>query len=234
MTAMADAWIDFWNRPNAIYANRRNLDAHFASLLAGLAPHVPQGGRVLDFGCGEALNADVIAARAGTLVLYDAAPAVRERLRGRYPDGGRITVAELADLEAQGAAGFDLIIVVSVLQYIPRADLPDLLKRWKSWLAPEGRLLLADIVTPDVPIVRDVASQLTFAWKNGFFLAALFAIVRLALSDYRRIRHDSGFSVYRADEIAGEIAGAGLTPERLAHNIGPTPHRLSFTATCSL
>ena len=48
------SWIDFWDRPNAIYVNQRNLNAHFECLTRDLEQLVPVGDKkvILDFGCG--------------------------------------------------------------------------------------------------------------------------------------------------------------------------------------
>jgi len=38
------SWIDFWNRPNAIYVNQRNLIAHFDTIQRDLLAFMPPGG----------------------------------------------------------------------------------------------------------------------------------------------------------------------------------------------
>lgn len=226
----APDWVDFWNRPNAIYANRRNLEAHFACLQRDLDAYLPAGGTVLDFGCGDALAADAMAERCGTLFLYDAAPAVRDRLAARFPDHPRIKVLTDADLATLPAGSVDLVLAVSVLQYIPRAEAGGVLRRWRGLLSAKGRILIADVVDPRTPMLRDVASQLAMARRNGFLMAALFGIGRLALSDYRRVRREAGFSAYTPEEMADLLAEAGLHAAPLPHNVGPTPHRNSFLA----
>lgn len=227
-------WLDFWNRPNAIYANRRNLEAHFACLQRDLEAYLPAGGTVLDFGCGDALAAEAMAERCGTLYLYDAAPAVRDRLAARFPDHPRIKVLTDADLAALPAGspkgGIDLVLAVSVFQYIPRAEAGDVLRRLRGLLSARGRILIADVVDPRTPMLRDVASQLAMARRNGFLMAALFGIGRLALSDYRRVRREAGFSAYTPEEMADLLAEAGLHAAALPRNVGPTPHRNSFLA----
>lgn len=226
--AAESGWIEFWNRPNAIYVNQRNLDAHFDCLKDDLLPHIPTGGTVLDYGCGDALAAEALAQRAGTLLLYDAAPTVRERLRQRFAGNPRMRVLDGPDLTALTAEAVDLILVVSVLQYIPPAELPGLIGLWRTLLKPGGRLLIGDVVQPDTPLYRDVASQLRMAARHGFLLPAMVGIGRLALSDYRQLRQREGFATYRPEQVITLLADGGLAPERLARNIGPTPHRASF------
>lgn len=228
----ASAWGEFWNRADTgVYVNRRNLEAHFACLADGLAPHMPKDGAALDYGCGDALAAGTLAERCAKLTLYDAAPTVRDRVKARYAGHPRIGIAEDDGPQSLPPGGFDVVTVVSVIQYVPPADLPALLRRWRDLLKPGGRLILADIVPPQTPLLRDVASQLAFAAANGFLFPALLGIVRLALSDYRKIRKTAGFSMYTAESMLDLLRDAGFHAERLTPNIGPTPHRLSFRAT---
>lgn len=231
--AACGAWEDFWNQADVgLYVNKRNLEAHFARLAADLTPYYPSCGAVLDYGCGDALAADPLSRRCGSLTLFDAAPAVRRRLAQRFAGRAGIIVAhDENDPILSPPGGFDLITVVSVAQYIPRDALPSLMRRWRGMLAPDGRLLLADVAPPDASAWRDAASQLTFAAQNGFLTAAMIGMVRLIGSDYRKIRKAAGFSTYAADEIIGLLRDAGFNAERLLRNIGPTPHRLSFIAT---
>jgi hypothetical protein len=69
---LSNAWIEFWDRPNRIYVSERHLAAHSRivgdALLSILPPR--QGLRVLDFGCGEALEASRVAAATERLFLY--------------------------------------------------------------------------------------------------------------------------------------------------------------------
>ncbi|MBP2231502.1 SAM-dependent methyltransferase [Azospirillum agricola] len=226
----ADRWVEFWNRPHSIYANRRHLEAHFARIGQDVAEHLPSDGTVLDFGCGDALAADAMAERCGSLLLFDASPAVRARLTGRFSGNPRVRVLDERGLAALPPGSVDLLLVVSVLQYIPEADLPTLLERWRKLLSPGGRALIADVVDPGTPMLADVASQLRMGWEHGFLTASLVALLRLTLSDYRQVRREAGFATYTPDEVLERLEKAGLRGIRLPRNIGPTPHRRSFIA----
>ncbi|MBB3264368.1 cyclopropane fatty-acyl-phospholipid synthase-like methyltransferase [Azospirillum sp. OGB3] len=226
----SSGWVDFWNRPNAIYANQRNLEAHFACLQNDLDAHLPAGGTVLDFGCGDALAAEAMAKRCRNVWLYDAAPAVRERLRERLSGHPGIRILDDDDLAALPTGSVDLVLAVSVLQYIPREKLEGVLHRWRHLIGARGHILIADVVEPDTPMLRDIASQLSMARRHGFLMAALMGLGRMALSDYRRIRREAGFSTYTPAELQARLSAAGLRSDRLPKNIGPTPHRHSFVA----
>jgi SAM-dependent methyltransferase len=224
------SWIDFWDRPNAIYVNQRNLDAHFECLTRDLQSFVPAGGKkvVIDFGCGDALGAERLAEGCSTLYLYDAAPAIRARLRKRLGHDPRIIVLDDGDLGQLDAGGFDLILVVSVVQYMGKDQLATLMRSWHRLLKPSGELIVADVIEPGTPIYRDVASQLEFAWRHGFLLPALVGFARMFFSDYRKLRRKAGFAMYRTDEMLHLLREAGFEAAGLSDNIGPGRHRRAY------
>ena len=83
--APATSWREFWDRPHHVYVNERHLLAHYrviADEILALAPG--RNATVLDYGCGEALDAARVAAAVGRLCLYDTAHSVTARLSGRY------------------------------------------------------------------------------------------------------------------------------------------------------
>ncbi len=113
-------WRDYWNQDTPIYTSERHKLLHYrliANDIIGLIPS-PEA-IVLDYGCGEALFADRIAAKCSRLYLSDAAPLVRERLNERFKDNERITVLSTDDVSDIADASLDLIVVNSLVQYLP-------------------------------------------------------------------------------------------------------------------
>ncbi len=54
-------WIAFWDSEHSIYVNARHRDVHYRLIAEHIREHVPPGATVLDYGCGEALHADIVA-----------------------------------------------------------------------------------------------------------------------------------------------------------------------------
>lgn len=224
-------WVAFWDRNPSIYVSDTHLIEHYRVLARDLVPLVGGPGRVVvDFGCGDALASPAIVASGARLLLYDATPAVQERLRRRYAAQPQIVVLDDAAWRALPDASVDTVLVNSVLQYVAKDELPDLLRRWRELLRPGGQLLLCDVVPPDVSAVQDAEALLRLAASGGFMLAALAGLARTAVSDYRRLRRELGFSCYTEAEMLSVLRGNGFVGERLAKNVGPTPHRMSFRA----
>ena len=85
-----DGWIDFYDSAHSIYVNALHRDVHFRRLANDLAAYVRPGAAVLDYGCGEALHADIVAEKAGRLILVEPAPGVRARLSARFGENAKI------------------------------------------------------------------------------------------------------------------------------------------------
>src|SRR6266481_5226855 len=116
-------WIAFWDSAHSIYVNARHRDVHYRTIAQDIRAHFPPGARVLDYGCGEALHADLIAASARALTLCEAAPAVRAALARRFGPHSRIETRSPEEVAALPAGSFDLIVLHSVAQYLTPQEL---------------------------------------------------------------------------------------------------------------
>ena len=224
-------WISFWNRENSIYVSARHRDVHFRTIAADLRAYVPgPNAVVLDYGCGEALHADSVADATGLLILSDAAPAVRERLRQRFAHHAKIEVRAPEQVEALEDGGLDLVILNSVAQYLTTEELDRLLALFRRLLKSGGLLVLGDVVPPAHSTLAAIAALIRFAARNGFLLAALTGLVRTAFSDYRKLRTKVGLTVYEEAAMAEKLNAAGFTARRARTNIGHNPARMTFIA----
>jgi SAM-dependent methyltransferase len=222
-------WRDYWNQDTPIYSGERHKLLHYRLVANDIIEFIPSGdAAVLDYGCGEALFADKVAARCAKLYLSDAASLVRDRLNERFGKNENIAVLapdEVADL-ADGS--LDLIVVNSLLQYLSLDELRGLLKLWRSKLKSGGRLVVADVIPPDLGPITDAKALLSFAWQGGFLKSAVLGLARTAFSDYRKIREDIGLAQYSGDEMLDILSDAGFTPERAERNLGHNPARMTF------
>jgi SAM-dependent methyltransferase len=224
-------WREFWDRPHRIYVNGRHRAVHYRQVAADIIAELPHAhATVLDYGCGEALEAGKVAANCGKLFLCESAPSRRADLKARFRDLASVMVLAPEDIESLPEGALDLVVANSVLQYLTRAEGAALAVKLRPKLAPGGRLIFADVVPPDSSIVADVSSLLSTAMKNGFFLAALAGLLQTFVSDYRRLRQQIGLTVYHEDEMHALLENAGYASERRARNFGFNPHRMTFIA----
>ena len=73
---------------------------------------------MLDHGSGEAIHADLVAARAGELLLCDSAATVRASIAARFAGNPKIKVIAPEDVERLPDARLDLIFANSLVQYL--------------------------------------------------------------------------------------------------------------------
>ena len=200
-------WREFWNRDTTIYVNARHRAVHYETLAREIAAHVPRPDAVvLDFGCGEALSADQVARRAGRLYLCDSSELVRGRLASRFAAHANVTVLSPESLDTVPPRSVDLAVVNSVLQYLPRSECDAVLARLRDRVAPEGRLLVADVIPPGVSPATDALALLRLAARHGFAGAALAGLVRTFFSEYRATRARLGLTHYTEAEMLAVAA----------------------------
>jgi ubiquinone/menaquinone biosynthesis C-methylase UbiE len=224
-------WRDYWNQDTPIYVSERHKLLHYQLIAEDIAALVPSPrAHVLDYGCGEALSAARVAAKCERLYLCDAAPLVRDRLRERFGRNGKIEVLGPEEMERVPDASLNVVVVNSLLQYLSREEVHALLRLWRAKLTPDGRLVLADVIPPELGPIADARALLGFAWKGGFLTRAFVGLARTALSDYRKLRQELGLSTYAEPEMLELLRGEGFAGERQARNIGHNQARMTFVA----
>ena len=224
-------WRDYWNQDTPIYTGERHKLLHYRLVANDIIGLIPSGdAAVLDYGCGEALFADRVAAKCARLYLSDAAPLVRDRLRERFGGNKRIAVLSPDDVANLDDASLDLVVVNSLLQYLSLDELRGLLALSRAKLKDSGRLVLADVIPPDVSPVTDARALLSFAWRGGFLRSALLGLARTAFSEYRKIREEIGLSQYSEEEMIEILDEAGFSAGRAPRNLGHNPARMTFVA----
>jgi ubiquinone/menaquinone biosynthesis C-methylase UbiE len=128
----------------------------------------------------------------------------------------------------------DLVVMNSVVQYMTPGELDSGLAVIRRLLKPGGRLVLGDILRPEVGMIRDVIALLRFALTHGFLRDALIGLISTALSDYRQLRARVGLQRYSEAEMIAKLAAAGFTASRARLNIGHNPWRMTFVARHAL
>jgi SAM-dependent methyltransferase len=223
------SWVEYWDSDHPIYVNARHMALHYRAVARDIATLVPdEEARVLDYGCGEALSADIVARACRRLTLCDAAPTIRDKLAGRFAENRKIIIASPEDVAALGAGSMDLVVLHSVAQYIPKPDFARLVHELAGKLASGGRIVVGDVIPPENSAITDAKALLTFGAEGGFLLAAGWGLVRAALSDYRKLRETLGLTTYTEIEMLSVIEGAGLTARRQEHNPGHNQARMAF------
>jgi SAM-dependent methyltransferase len=238
-------WIAFWNSEHSIYVNARHRDVHYRVIAQDIAAHIRADSAwktrvnalsgvsdpsVLDYGCGEALSADIVAASARRLILCEAAPLVRAAVARRFAGAPKVEIATPDEVAALPAGSIDVIVLHSVAQYLTSDELDRLLALFRRLLTTRGILIVGDVVPTHVAAATDAMALLRFGAANGFLIAALFGLARTVLSDYWRLRSQLGLTRYGETAMIEKLARAGFSAQRAPRNIGHNQARMTFIA----
>jgi SAM-dependent methyltransferase len=105
-------------------------------LYARFLVHVPAGGALLDAGCGSARDVQWFRASGYRVEAFDASPALAALATKHC--GFPVAVRRFQDIDWQSR--FDGIWACASLLHVPRAELPDVLRRLARALKPGGVL----------------------------------------------------------------------------------------------
>ena len=225
-------WISFYDfKHSVIYVNERHRDVHYRTIAEDIRGYVaPHSANVLDYGCGEATSADLVATAASHLTLVEAAPNVRAALTARYAGNAKMSVLTPDEAAAKPAGSFDLIVMHSVAQYLTAAELDRLLGVFHRLVKPEGLVIIGDIVPPKLAAPAAALSLLQFGAEKGFFWAAVGGLIRIFLSDYFKLKKSHGLAHYTQEEMLTHLKAAGYSAKRAERNIGHNQWRMTFLA----
>src|SRR4051794_21321505 len=176
-----DEWIDYYDSTHTIYASKLHRHLHFQVIARDIIGYISSPDAVvLDYACGEALSAAKVAQACAKLYLAEPAPGVRGRLLARFAPNTNIRVRSPEDLKELPEKSVDLAVMNSVAQYMTPAELDEALAVIRRLLKPKGRLVLGDILRPEVGMLRDVIALLRFAREHGFLKDALVGLASTA------------------------------------------------------
>ncbi|MBO0932472.1 class I SAM-dependent methyltransferase [Fibrella aquatilis] len=197
-------WIDFWQGENAFDQSMSMNYAYFLDRVEQYITLTPTTS-VLDVGSGPGHLADAWHHRVGRLTGLDIAKRYNDIVRARHADHPNVTVHDLpADdflhFPMLDGHTFDVIIVMSVLQYYPNIEAVEtLLTNLKSLAKPGTKILLCDLIVGEA-MLKDVVSALGQSLRQGRLAKMLSLLFRLRFSAYYGVRQQNGFLVIPPNE----------------------------------
>jgi hypothetical protein len=227
---MTSAWLDFWDT-SYWHVNARHKDVYYRQIAQDIARYLPSPtARVLDYGSGEALHADVIAAAAGEVLLCEAAPRIRASVAMRFADNLKLRVIAPQEVKRLQQHSLDLIVLHSVTQYLTPEESGALFTLFHTLLRRDGTLIVSDVVPSTASAITDALALLRLSASNGFLIAAIGGLARIRLSDYWGLRTRIGLTRYDEAAMIEKITTAGFFAHRASENIGYNQSRMTFVA----
>ena len=223
-------WDSYWeglNDEQQLF--REHSDEYFRNLSSTfrLEPRT----RVLDFGCGFGHVAGLLAPRVGELSLWDASANMRRRARLNVASHQNICFLDLSDPKSlPDGLQFELILVNSVVQYMTLEEFSVWLLRWRTMLAPGGRIVISDLIPPDYPALWDIMDLVRLSARRGFLVRAVWQ----AFSEiwrYWGVRRVRPLSRIGREELSQRGKDAGLTVSYLPINLTHFKKRLTAVFT---
>jgi len=229
---MTRTWIDFWNGAHSLYVSERHLQLHATQVAKAVLklPEAMPGATLFDYGCGDALAAQYLIDAGISVVLFDAAYNVSERNRARYHGSSMVRIVTKSDFPVLRQR-CDALIVNSVLQYMPKHELADLLNIARHCLRPNGSLYLGDLIpSGGLTIFADAYFLLKSSWRGRFVGSALIGLAKTFFSDYNLLKRERGFSCWSEAELSFELHQRGWSSYRMPHNLGTSEYRYLIRA----
>jgi SAM-dependent methyltransferase len=226
---MISTWLDYWDRPH--WVDARHMEVHYRQMAQDVVHYLPSPtAHVLDYGSGEALYADVVAAAAGQVLLCEGAPRVRAGIRTRFAGNPKLRVVTPEEVEGLPQHSLDLIVLHSVTQYLTQHQAEALFALFHRLLERDGMLIVSDVITPAVSPVADALALLRLGAANGFLIAAVRGLLRMRLSEYWRLRMRLGLMCYDEAAIVEKLTAEGFFVRRAGKNMGYNQTRMTLVA----
>jgi SAM-dependent methyltransferase len=221
------SWRNFWRGDRASRAGDRFPAVYYEDIAKAIAAQIPAPAAVmLDYGCGSAPAAALIADHCATLFLYEPAPKMQAALRQRYAGNPKIKVLNDAQVKALPDISLDMVLFNALFQYLTVAQCTAAVDFAAAKLRLGGRLVVADVIPPHADPLSDSWALMEYAYRGGFLLAAL----RGALSRGRPLRRRAPLTTFTIPDMQRLLATHGFETRRADRNIGHNQMHMTFLA----
>ena len=201
---MAKDWPDFWRQKNE-FDNSMNVNYNY--FLQRVEKYVTpdENSMVLDIGSGPGNLEDAWFEKVREIHGVDISERYNTLGREKHKDHPNVFFHDLdagdyLNFSMLQGKKFDIIIVMSVLQYYHNKDeIVELLKNIRFLSAPGAKILLCDLIVQH-SILTEVFQVFLAYMKAGKFFSALSLFFRLRFSSYYKVKKNNGFLMLTLNE----------------------------------
>jgi SAM-dependent methyltransferase len=221
------SWRNFFIVDRASRASDRYPAIYYEDIAKAIAAQIPAPEAVvLDYSCGAAPAASLIAEHCATVYLYDAIPKMQTILRQRYTANPKIKILNEAQVRSLPDGTLDMVLFNGLFQYLTLAQCTEAVDFAAAKLRLGGRLVVADVIPPHADPLSDSWALVEYAYRGGFLLAAL----RGALKRSRPLRRRIPLTTFTIPDMQRLLATHGFETRRADRNIGHNQMHMTFLA----
>ncbi|MBK7422036.1 MAG: methyltransferase domain-containing protein [Propionivibrio sp.] len=158
--------------------------------------HAGGGGSLLELGLGHGVTANLFASSFDRHVVLEGSPAVIQNFHEKYPDC-RAQIVETYFEEFSTDEKFDVIVMGFILEHVD--DPLQILRRYRTLLAPEGKIFLA---VPNAEVLN----------RRLGYLAGMLADMTILSENDHLLGHKRYYTVA---SLSDEVEKAGYGIDRL-------------------
>ncbi len=201
---MSSSWSEFWQRKNDFDESMIDNYRFFLSKVESYVQPVATS-RVLDIGSGPGHLEDAWHNRVAEMHGLDISERYNQIALSKHSNHTHIFFHHLPPDDFLNFSflrdkKFDIIIVMSVLQYYPNKEtVKELITTIQQFAAPGAKLLLCDLVVHE-GMLKDLLGILWQSLWNGRLFSMLRFFFKLRFSKYYQIKKKEGFLVIREEE----------------------------------
>ncbi len=166
------SWRNFWGGDRASRTRDRYPALYYEDIGKAIAAQIPSLPAImlLDYGCGAAPAAGLIAEHCAALYLYDDAPKIQALLRQRYAGNPKIKILTEAQVKALPDATLDMVLFNALFQYLTLAQCTAAVDFAAAKLRLGGKLVVAGVIPPHADPLSDSWALVEYAYRGGFLL----------------------------------------------------------------
>jgi cyclopropane fatty-acyl-phospholipid synthase-like methyltransferase len=223
-------WDFFWEKPTSGFEEimKKSADAFVLSFLEQIPLNKTE--RLLDFGAGTGDILEIFLKHFSHVFGYDKSSYIIRKLEKRFQENDQVTIIKDLEVMTSSCHDMDCIFLNSVIQYMSLKELQDLLVQFKQILAPEGILIISDIIPPRYSRIADTFGLIQTTLHKGFLPTFVKQIVQSILKN-PFMQTQMTLAQYSEEGLHKLLNENGFKAERLASNLHLSRHRFSLVVT---
>ncbi len=191
------SWGNYWQENPKLFTTVMEKSTEYVANKLTHNQLVTTNSQVLDFGCGPGYLANALKGRIASYFGVDISAQYIATAKDKCRDHPNFqfkafpleeSINSLSTLELEGKK-FDTIIILSVVQYFEKQqDVLNLLENCKRLLKSGGKIILADVISDEKGLIKDILAILAHSIKNRYFFHFLKFMVVAKQSKYNQLR----------------------------------------------